>query len=228
MANPHIYGCSIVYFPGHGGNFFKLCLSLSPETVPYYPKKLDTLSNDECIELHNITPHQRYELNKFGSNEDYKKIHTPVTGDRTPMMHYDNPLINNCYSWAISGNHPDNVYEKTHWLKKMFYLELDLEKYSKWVLSAQQYFTQNKMFFPAQHLQDLRLSKLSTVQLKDELYVRCHNKTEILSMTEILDSQQGFEKQYQMACGSLGITPVMDVAIKYYQDWRKVRVDPFL
>ena len=142
-------------------------------------------------------------------------------------MHYENTLVNNYYDWAILGNHPNDVHAPLPWLKKIFYLELDLKKYSKWILSSFRYFSSNGMFFPTQD-SALRAGRLSQSQLDDELYIRSHRITEILSMTDILNSQQGFERQYQNACNSLNITPVTDLAVEYYKDWRKFRVDPFL
>ena len=224
MSNPHIFGCSVVYFPGHGGNFVKLCLSLSPETVPHRFKDLSTLSDSECIKLHKLTAEQRFFETQYKSNLSYTKIHMSL---RDPDIHYSNPLLNNHYQWAISGNHPEDIAPRLGWLKKILFLELDLEKYSHWIMCSHAHFKKNRLYFPEQS-KSLEVGKLSLAQEQSQQMILRQPITDTLSMTEILNSQQGFEQQYQKACDILCITPVMDTAIKFYKSWRQLRVDPFL
>ena len=61
----------VVYFPGTGGNFVRCCLSLSPETVPYYWKNLSTLSDQELVDLRSMTAEQRQEILKFFDLKDF-------------------------------------------------------------------------------------------------------------------------------------------------------------
>jgi hypothetical protein len=218
----HIRTCSVVYFPGHGGNFFKLCLSLSPETVPYYTQDITTLTDFQCLELRKLTSCQRQEIIKYNSIDDYIKHHSKYYVE--PSFYYQNKLINNYYNWAIVSNHPNDIDQRIKFLDKILYIELDLKKYSTWISSSRKYFRSNSIFFP---LGTLQPNELNLAQIKDKQTVLSQSATEIISMTDMLDSQQGFLDQYQKACKILNITPV-DNAVQYYLSWRHVRVDPFL
>lgn len=218
----HVRACSVVYFPGYGGNFFKLCLSLSPETVPHYTQDIATLNDSQCLELRKLTSYQRQEIIKYNSDDDYIKHHFGYF--TKPSFYYQNNLINNYYKWAIVSNHPDNIDKRIKFLDKMLYIDLDLEKYSNWIESSRKYFKSKQINFPEGTLTPC---ELDSTQIKNKQTLLSHPNTEIISMTEMLDSQQGFLDQYHKACKILNITPV-DNALQYYLSWRQYRVNSFL
>jgi len=211
----------VVYFPGFGGNFLKLCLSLSPEITPYYTQDLSKLNDFQCLQLHKMTAEQRRTIIDFNSYDQFKKIHNIHPGILEPSSHYDNPLINNYYKWSIVANHPDNLNDRLSWIKKILYIKLDLEKYASWIIQSQKFFKDNLLFFSNQ-------PSSIKFNMQDEINIISLPMSHVISMTDILDSQQKFELQYQQACDILQISPVMDQALILYKNWRKIRVDPFL
>ena len=227
MNQTHIFTCSVVYFPGFGGNFLKLCLSLSPEITPYYTQDLSKLNDFQCLQLHKMTAEQRRTIIDFNSYDQYKKIHNTHPGIIEPSIYYDNPLINNYYKWSIVANHPDNLNDRLPWIKKILYIKLDLEKYASWIIQSQKFFKDNFLFFPNQP-SSITFNQLSNTQMQDEINIISLPMSHVISMTDILDSQQKFELQYQQACDILQISPVMDQALILYKNWRKIRVDSFL
>ena len=213
--------CSIIYFPGIGGNFIKLCLSLSTETVPYYYKHLDSYPDEKIIGIRKISSSQRREIIKYSTVEDYKKIHSNTLAE--PDFYYQNPLINHYFDWSIVSNHPDNYESRLLWLKKIIYVELDLEKYGKWIENAQTYFGQFGPFGGPYHNH-----QLTKIQSDQEQQVKNYDITTTVSMTTVLTGVDGFVNEYLRACNALEITPEVDQVIPFYQDWRILRVDPFI
>ena len=68
----------------------------------------------------------------------------------------------------------------------------------------------------------------SKEQLDEEQRLKSLDITTTVSMTKMLDSQEGFVEEYLKACYSLEITPEVDQVMPFYQDWRVLRVDPFI
>jgi hypothetical protein len=222
--------CSVIYFPGSGGNFIKLCLALSKETVPNYYKPLDTYSDSEIYKIRSMSAQQRQVAIEFASLDGFKDLHATVNRkDNVGEVdfYYKNPLINDYFEWAILTNHLDNYHNRLVWLKKIIYLELDFEKHGHWIKNAGTYFKQFGLdtgftvnntgtYLPTQDQHN------QVAELKNQAI------TTTISMSEILCGTDGFVQQYHVACTALNITPELDTAIGYYQKWRQFRVDPFI
>ena len=219
-----IKSCLVLYNPGVGGNFIKFCLSLSKETVPYYHTDLATLSDDEISKVQLLTARDRAEICKFSTIEDFVKIHSPVIVD--PTIHYKNLLINDHYTWAISHSHP-TTYKSLSifpWTTQIFYLDIDIEKYSNWLINATTAFKPHHQWHKRKWYDDQKNSETQTLIAE----VKNMDITTNISMTSILDSVEGFVAEYQKMCNTLSITPEIDVAVPYYQAWKKLRVDPYI
>ena len=239
----HVQTCSVVYHAGYGGNFVKMCLSLSPDTTPYYHTNLNQLNDNDILTLYELTPADRRKIVQYASIIDYKNRHRrDVTFE--PEIFYPNPLINNYYKWSIISNHPDTFGTRLPFLKKILYLDLDLSKYGIWIANSFKYFTrEEKVYFPdvtknmivGHSIKDNIDSfetppayALTEEQVRDEAYCKSLPNVESVSMTTILDSLDGFVSEYTRLCRLLEITPVTDDAILYYKEWRQFRVDRFL
>jgi hypothetical protein len=222
--------CSVIYFSGTGGNFLRLCLSLSKETVPHYYKHLDTYTDLEIYSIRSMSAKQRQSIIQLDSLETFKNFHR-VAGHKNRIdevdFYYKNPLVNNHFDWTIVSNHPDNYHDRLSWLKKILYIELDFEKYGHWIKNAGAYFKQFDYVtnFTINHSGTYLLTQDQQIQVAE---LKNQTITTTISMSKILDSTDGFVQQYNMACESLNITPELDAAIDYYQKWRQFRVDPFI
>lgn len=222
--------CSIIYFPGTGGNFIKLCMSLSKETVPCYHRHLDTYNDSEIYDIRSMSVKCRQNIIEFDSLENFKKIHPePNQQNRIDEVdfYYKNPLINDYFDWAIVSNHPDNYHARLPWLCKILYIELDFEKHGHWIKNAGAYFKQFN------YISNFVVNKtgnywLTQDQKNQVAELKNQPITTTISMSDILDSLDGFVQQYLNACKSLNITPELDAAMDFYKKWKKFRVDPFI
>lgn len=222
--------CSVIYFPGTGGNFLSLCLALSQETVPYYYQHLDSYTDEEILKIRSMSVQERQAINQLNNLANFKKFHAL---DSQPLevctadFYYKNPLVNNYFEWAIVPNHLDNYQNRLPWLKKIIYVELDFNKHGHWVKNAGAYFQQfsyRTNFVVNQH----NNYQLTTDQQSQVIDLKSNTITTTISMSEILDSTDGFVSQYQLACLELNITPEFDQAIDFYHDWYQFRVEPFI
>ena len=141
-----------------------------------------------------------------------------------PRLYYENKLIDGYYQWSIVSNHPHNLEQtRLQVLNKILYLELDLEKYSLWLVKSKEYFPDTPQW--QGRFQQSTNNILSSVDLNNKQLILSYPITEVISMTHILDSQQGFLTEYQKACEILNITPVIPEAVEYYNNWCEVRVN---
>ena len=173
---------------------------------------------------------ERQSINQLNSLADFKKIH-PLNGQPPDIcaanFYYKNPLINNHFEWAIAPNHPNNYQIRLPWLKKILYVELDFNKHGHWVKNAGAYFQQfsYKNNFVINQTNNYQL----TADQQDQVIeLKNHTITTTISMSEILDSTDGFVNQYLLACLALNLTPELDHAITFYQGWHQFRVEPFI
>lgn len=213
--------CSVIYLPGAGGTFFRLCLSLSKETVPFYKSSLNDLTNEEIYLIRKMSAEQRKEFLRIKDFETFKNVHgSSIDSIISPDFYYSNPLINDYFEWVIAKNHTNNYQKRLPYLKKILYLEIDPDRYQTWTKNAYQYFN------PLGHGNKFRCALYLEMQNIQE--IKKNPITTTLCMNSILDSQLGFETQYLQACSALNITPELECAVDLYKDWRKFRVDPFL
>lgn len=239
---------SVVYLPGIGGNFIRYLLSLSPETVPYYTKSLNDCDREELDTVLNMTVQDRAEIVAFKTIQDYEKFHSIPEGLLyKPENEYKDDRINNAYKWAIQTDHPkifttdmlnDDTIVNTrftkHWnenvinynIDKIVYLDLDSDKYLNWLENSYTYFTGKGLRF-GYFLKPYQPERLVMQKMKVEM-IKNLKVTDIVSMTAILDSTDGFVNEYTTICNKMEITPLIDSALQYYQEWRQLRVDPFL
>jgi hypothetical protein len=221
--------CSVIHFPGTGGNFLRLCLSLSQETVPYYYQHLDSCTDDEILKVHSLSVQERYSINQLDSMSTFKKIHGPAYPPSIyeSDFYYKNPIINNHFDWAIVANHLDNYQTRFSWLKKILYVELDFNRHGHWIKNAGTFFEQfsYKINFVINQNDNYQLT---ADQQNQVIELKNYAITTTISMSEILDSTDGFVKQYLLACSALNITPELDHAILFYQRWYQFRVEPFI
>jgi hypothetical protein len=218
-----IKSCSIIYLPGSGGNFIKLCLSLSKETVPYYNINLHELSTKQIHAIRAMQATQRINFLKIDSIENFDRIHLAKNTTQPlfdPDFYYSNSLINDYFEWALVSNHPDNYHDRLSYLQKIICVDINLDTYTNWTRKAKNYF--KKFGYTANFTCNLE-KQMQHVEVIKKLPI-CMT----LDMNAILESEQGFKDQYLLACKDLGITPEFDHAITLYRGWRKFRVDPFL
>lgn len=214
--------CSIVYLPGCGGNFIINCLSLSKETVPYYNVNLHELGPEQVHAVLAMQADQRINFLKIDSIENFDRIHQVKNTTQplfAPDFYYSNSLINDYFEWSVVSNHPGNYHVRLPYLQRIIYIDIDLDIYKAWTRNAKSYFEKFGYIFNF------------TCNLEKEMqHVDVIKKLPIcltLDMNVILQSEQGFEDQYLLACQNLDITPELDHAITLYRGWRKFRVDPF-
>ena len=209
--------CSIIYWPGYGGHFLSFCLSLSPETVPYLNEDFKNYNKSQLDIIKNYTAQQRKEIINYQSVTDYLRFHKKINFYE-PDIYYENTLINHGYKWTILSNHPNHFEQRRSWVKKIFYVELDVEKYRDWLA-----WSKEKFKFPFEIYDELsdEDQKLEKDFLNNPL-------TTIVSMTAILDSTDGFVNEYLKMCGILLLTPETDTAIEYYKEWYALRVAGFI
>jgi len=212
--------CSVIYFPGAGGNFIKFCLSLSKETVPYYHKPISVCSDEEIIQIKSMSAKQRKDLVRFKSLEDFKRFHNNRDDFFAPDFYYKNPLMDSCFDWSIVTNHTNTYQDRLSYLEKIVFLELDCGKYGHWIENSFNYFKQFGIFLPSYQITD--------EQYTEEITIKALPITVTMSMTQILKGVDYFMEQYLMVCDALKLTPEIDCSILYYQEWRSLRVDPFI
>jgi len=221
---------AIVYFPGTGGNFLKCCLSLSPETVPYLWKHHNSYTDEEIIAFRSMSAQQRQQILDFSNIKDFDKFHA-VYGQQPTIpnisWHYDNPLIDDYYKWAVVTEHLDSYIQNLPFFSKLFYVKLDFNRFGSWIENNANYF---KTFsYVSNFLVNNDGTYQPTLQQQKQVdQITAHSITNVISMDEILEGTQGFIKQYVNACECLNITPVIDCATNFYKDWRRFRVDPFI
>jgi hypothetical protein len=215
-----IKSCSVIYFPGTGGNFIKFCLSLSKETVPYYHKPISACSNEEIIQIKSMSANQRKDMVRFKSLEDFKRFHNNRDDFFAPDFYYENSLMDAYFDWSIVSNHTNTYRDRLPYLEKIILLELDYEKYGHWIKNSFDYFKQFDIFGTSCQITD--------EQYTEEITIKALPITVSLSMTQILQGVDSFVEQYLIVCDALKLTPEIDCSILYYQEWRSLRVDPFI
>jgi len=216
--------CCVVYFPGMGGNFFKLCLALSKETVPYYSKPLETCSQEEINVIHALSAEQRKDIIQYKTDKDYIKVHNDDLLSE-PVFYYENPRINDHYKWVITHNHTNHYQVRSQWFHKILYIELDLEKYGHWVENSYNHFIQFARFGNFNRNNNYKLTPEQQAEANECL---ANPMTSVVSMTNILSGVDGFVEEYLKSCETLEITSELEQAILYYKEWRALRVDPFI
>ena len=225
-----IKACSVIYFPGTSGNLLIFCLSLSKETVPYYHTNLNSCTNDELLEISELSASQRKHIIAFDNATDFIKHHSPEKNLVEPGFFYKNTVINDRYQWAILKNHPNTYQTRLPWLHQILYLKLDFEKNGYWLKNVwEHYKTQN---LPPQRFGLAKLIsnnyQLPDIQLAQQQEIINQKITKVISIDNIIQSQEGFINEYQNCCNILNITPEFDQVLPFYQNWRKIRVDPYI
>lgn len=214
--------CSVIYNPGAGGNFICRCLSLSKETVPYFSADLKTLTDQQLALVKAMTADQRKKILHIDSLQTFTTVHGR-SGEKKifqPDFYYENQLVNENYEWAVVTNHCDNYHDRLPWLKKIIYLDIELERYKTWTNKAGQYFKQ--FGFTSNFACDFKNLDANMQQIKNNAI------TVVLDMNAVLANENGFTTQYLLACSELSITPETEHALDLYRGWKKFRVDPFL
>lgn len=212
--------CSVIYFPCTGGNFIKFCLSLSKETVPYYHKPISACSNEEINQITSMSANQRKDLVRFKTLEDFKKFHNNRNDVFAPDFYYKNPLMDSYFDWCIVSNHTEDYQGRLPYLEKIIFLELDCEKYKHWIENSFNYFKDFARFGLS--------CQITNEHYAEEIIIKALPITITMSMTQILKGVDYFVEQYLIVCDALKLTPEIDCSIGYYQEWRSLRVDPFI
>lgn len=201
----------IVYNPGYAGNFLLRLFSLGEDVVPQLPVSLLDKNN---LKIYNTT--ERMDLYSFSSVRstylNWQKFHTNWMG----FNHCDkiNDILYPNYKRIVFAMHVPEF--EMHKIKiqsvqkmKYFYVDLDLEKYGNWVDSAQQ---------------DLNFKYRVDEKSKYQQLLDNGAPDQLINLTAMLDSLEGFLQEYCRICSLMKIAPLMEQAVTLYKEWYATRV----
>jgi hypothetical protein len=201
----------IVYNPGYAGNFLLRLFSLGEEVVPQLPVNLlvennsRVYSSDDRLDLYSFSTIRSQYVN-------WQKFHR----DWIDFSHYEKLIctLHPDYKHIVFAMHVPEVEIHKPMLQsiqniKYFYVDLDLEKYSSWLNSAQQ---------------DLNFKYRIDEKSKYQTLVDRAVPDQLINLTAMLESSDKFLQEYCRICAVMKITPVKDQALALYQEWYITRV----
>jgi hypothetical protein len=201
----------IVYNPGYAGNFLLRLFSLGEEVVPQLPVNL-LVENESRV----YSTNDRLDLYSFSTIRsqyiNWQKFHR----DWIDFSHYEklNCMLHPDYKHIVFAMHVPELEMHKPVLQsiqniKYFYVDLDLEKYSSWLNSAQQ---------------DLNFKYRIDEKSKYQTLVDRAVPDQLINLTAMLESSDKFLQEYCRICAVMKITPVKDQALALYQEWYITRV----
>jgi hypothetical protein len=201
----------IVYNPGYAGNFLLRLFSLGEEVVPQLPVNL-LVKNDSRV----YSSNDRLDLYSFSTIRsqymNWQKFHR----DWIDFSHYEklNCILHPNHKHIVFAMHVPELEIHKPVLQsiqniKYFYVDLDLEKYSSWIESAQQ---------------DLNFKYRIDEKSKYQNLVDCAVPDQLINLTAMLESSDKFLQEYCRICAVMKITPVESQALVLYQEWYDARV----
>ena len=201
----------IVYNPGYAGNFLLRLFSLGEEVVPQLPVNL-LVENDSQV----YSPNDRLDLYSFSTIRsqymNWQKFHR----DWIDFSHYEklNCMLRPDYKHIVFAMHVPELEIHEPVLQsiqnvKYFYVDLDLEKYNRWISVAQQ---------------DLHFKYRLDEKSKYQYLVECASSDQLINLTAMLESSDKFLQEYRRICTVMNITPVEEQALKLYREWYDTRV----
>lgn len=197
----------VLYLPGHAGHMISRLFGLSPEAMPLIEK--NALETADISTVNKLDTYQFVDVkSRF---QTWQKFHHEYANYKdSNMLRIINAVSGHCYSCIIYPIHP---YEFHHDFRKIdeteyYYVDLDLDRWGSWV---------------EQQRAVLRFKTRHNEQKYFEEYKNSHNM-ELISLTKMLESDQGFQEEYLRVAHAMNITPVLDQATVLFNDWKSVRV----
>lgn len=205
----------IVYNPGYAGNFLIRLFSLGEEVVPQLPLNLLVENNSRVY-----STNDRLDLYSFSDIRsqylNWQKFHR----NWTDFSHYEKLkcTLHPGYKHIIFAMHVPELEMHKPVLQsirniKYFYVDLDLEKYSDWINSSQQ---------------DLNFKYRIDEKLKYKCLVDRAAPDQLINLTSMLDSPEGFLQEYCRICAIMGVAPLKEQALILYKEWYTTRVAYYL
>jgi hypothetical protein len=205
----------IVYNPGYAGNFLLRLFSLGEEVVPQLPVNLlvennsRVYSSDDRLDLYSFSTIRSQYVN-------WQKFHR----DWIDFSHYEklNCILHRDHKHVVFAMHVPELEMHNPVLQsiqniKYFYVDLDLEKYSSWLNSAQQ---------------DLNFKYRIDEYLKYNLLLDNSTSDQRISLTAMLNSKDEFLQEYRRVCALMGITTSEESASVLYDGWYDTRVTYYI
>lgn len=197
----------IMYMPGHAGHMLSRLFGLSPEAMPLIEKNAL-----ETADISTINKLNAYRFSDVKSRfETWQKFHQEYAGHKNAnVLRIINAVSGHCYSCIVYPIHPCEFHHDFRKLDETEYycVDLDLDKWGAWV--EQQRAT---LKFNTRHHEQEYFDK----------YKNLHNM-KLISLTKMLESEQGFQEEYLRVAHDMNITPVLDQASLLFNDWKSVRV----
>ena len=205
----------IVYNPGYAGNFLIRLFSLETDIVPQMPadviqESIPYYSIDQRLRLYSFSKVREHHLN-------WQKFHREWT-DFQQYENINNLLVDCNYTHIMFAMHAPELELYSPVIKtiqnvRYFYVDLDLEKYSNWIKSAQK---------------DLNFKYRIDETVKYDLLLKNADPDYKIDLTAMLDSEDDFLKEYRRVCLIMKIIPVDEAALLLYRDWYATRVAYYL
>jgi hypothetical protein len=200
--------------PGYAGNFLSRLFSLGNETMPQLPcSMLEEYISTGKPDL-NLDRLELYSFQKALDASSWQQFHREWADfHNQSQFQLLNVFYNSKRSMAYQI-HPHEFLKLEHNIKQLdqaeFYcVELDLVKYGAWVDKQQQ-----KLNFI---VRENEASDLQTIKLK--------YRPNSISLTNILDSESGFLKEYIRVCELMKLIPQSAQALELYRNWARIRMN---
>jgi len=210
----HIF---VVYNPGYAGNFLIRLLSLDTQVVPQITKEL--INTEKFFDLSNT---ERADLYSFSSVRtqflNWQKFHRSWL-DFHHYELFENRLKNyQQYTNIIFGMHSPEYLRFQDQIScienyQVVFVDLDQTLYGDWIEKSQK---------------DLNFKyRLDEKQIYEQMVSDTGNAVNI-DLTEILESTEGFIREYIRVSNILGLETHIDSAKKLYTEWYETRVSFYL
>jgi hypothetical protein len=202
-----------MYLPGHAGNLINRLISLSPETIPQVSiteLKKSVIDTGQIPDVSN-----RLELYSFKQSQQYptwQDFHRDCADfyNRELFEHFNN-LFSPGFSHVVYAIHP--------W-------EFELHRSNIDQLSATE-FLMVKLDSKYDHWVDQAQTKLNFYNRNNEieLYYKIQQEYDMypVNLDKMLDSIDGFKKEYLSVTSKLNLTPCLDQAISLFENWYTFR-----
>ena len=204
----------ILYMPGHAGNFLTRLFSLSPETMPHLT--VEDLENSlNCKKLKPINRIEYYSFDRAITHylkwQDFHRAFTDFS--HSPDIELLNNTLDNKFDKAVYSIHPvELLREEFLFLQTQadcYHVSLDDNIFSNWVENSR-----SDLNFVTRKGEEIEFSKLVN-----------ENFSKAIDLTKILTSESEFLEEYLRVCALMKLTPMTEMALELYRNWRSIRVD---
>ena len=205
----NIHNTIIVYNPGFAGNFLSRLFSLDTSVCPQV--KIGWAENN--IDIFDQNRLDLYSFDEAKKYENWQSFHR----DWADLYNYN--LLDNYFQSKNFSSIVFSIHEPEFQIHKnlidslsnrtILGVKLESEKNKRWVKLAQP---------------DLNFTYRFEEEKFYEIFLNSLDKTYLIDLDKILNSENEFINEYQRIVKLTGIKPALDSAVKLYKQWYSIRV----